>query len=339
MSGAAVNVNATPQEVPNPYVYRYSLDSEYDLGAGWVVALGYQGSTGRNLARYVPYHLFVTPNPRLGQVNLLQTDAESNYNALLTRATRRFSNDFLFSTEYRWSRSEDTCSNDHDCHHTYPFDLETERGPSDFDIPHALKVFGTWDLPFLRERRDVVGVLLGGWQVSGIVTATSGYPWTPVARGSACNVTVPAGGVCPLRPIAYNGAALEDTSNDVLKEPGGQFPGGPLPGLDYFTPPPPGSFTNPPRPGVGRNSFRGPRYFSVDMNLAKRFNFPAIAGLGENAGLELRAQAFNVFNNENLKPYLFGNDEHNTNIAHPDFGRALKGLAGRVVEFQARFSF
>jgi hypothetical protein len=333
-TGAAVNVNATRQELPNPYVYRYSMESEYDLGSSWVVTLGYQGSTGRNLARVIPYHRFVTPNPRLGSVNLLQTDTESNYNALLTGVSRRFASGFLVSADYRWSKSEDTCSSDHDCKATYPFDQELERGPSDYDVTHSVRVFGTWDLPFLRDRKDLVGALAGGWQVSGIVTASSGYPWTPKVGGALCNVTIPTGSICPLRPVAYNGGASEDTSDEVFLRQFGQFTGGPL---QYFTLPPAGSFTDPPRPGIGRNSFRGPNYFSVDMNIGKRFRLPRITGLGDDAGLEIRASSFNVFNNRNFKPFIF--DDRNTNIQDPDFGRALEGLAGRVVEFQARFSF
>ena len=86
------------------------------------------------------------------------------------------------------------------------------------------------------------------------------------------------GGVCPLRPIAQiRPAKRADTSNNIFLG-AGQFPGG---GLTYFTPPPAGSFTFPPRPGVGRNSFRGPGYFSVDMTALKRFGLPSMASLGE----------------------------------------------------------
>jgi hypothetical protein len=70
--------------------------------------------------------------------------------------------------------------------------------------------------------------------------------------------------------------------------------------------------------------------------LAKRFAIPPMPGL-QNAGLEIRANAFNVFNNLNLKPFEFNTPS--TQIESPDFGRATAGLAGRVVEFQARFSF
>ena len=334
LTGSPPNVNATLQEVRNPYVLRYSTEAEYDVGRGWVASLGYQGSSGRNLTRLVPYHLFVTPNPRIRAVNMLLTDGDSQYHALLTRISRRFANGYTLNAEYRLARSEDTCSSDA-CRQSYPFDLDTERGPSDFDVRHALKLYGAWDLPILRERTDMLGKLAGGWQLSGIVTAASGFPWTPLAGGPNCSVEVAGGSVCPLRPVAYSGGAGTETSDDVFMRQFGNFPGGPL---QYFTPPPPsGRVEVPPRPGVGRNTFRGPRYFAVDATLAKRFGLPAITGIGDGAALEIRANAYNLFNDLNLRSFNF--DSASTRIDNPDFGRATAALAGRVVEFQARFSF
>ncbi|HJQ35090.1 MAG TPA: TonB-dependent receptor [Pyrinomonadaceae bacterium] len=332
-SGPPVNMSATAQDLPNPYVYRYSLGFEYDVGRGWVTSLGYQGTAGRKLPRPVPYHLFVTPNPRIGNVTLLRNDAYSNFNAMLADVRHRFSQSFEFDVEYRFSKSLDTCSSDHDCRATYPFDQRLEYGPSDYDVTHSFRSYGVWALPVFRDRKDWVGRLAGGWELSGILTATSGFPWTPVVGGANCSAVVAGGGVCPLRPIGQIREGTGDTSNGTFLG-AGQFPGG---GLTYFVPPPAGSFTTPPVPGVGRNSQRGPNYFSVDMTLVKRFAFPTLPLLGESAGLELRANAYNLFNRTNLSPFNIKDD--NTQIQHPDFGRALHVLSGRVVEFQARFSF
>jgi hypothetical protein len=125
----------------------------------------------------------------------------------------------------------------------------------------------------------------------------------------------------------------DDTSDDIFLGQG-QFPGG---GLLYFTPPPPGSFTVPPVPGVGRNYLTGPNYFNVDTTVVKRFGLPDFGFMGENAGIEIRMNVYNLFNTLNLEPFRVKDD--NTQIQHPDFGRALHVLQGRVIEFQARFSF
>jgi hypothetical protein len=91
------------------------------------------------------------------------------------------------------------------------------------------------------------------------------------------------------------------------------------------------------RPGIGRNSFRGPRYFDTDISLVKQIPLSGILRLGEAANLELRANLFNVFNQLNLAPFSFGSSS--VTITDANFRKSTAGLAGRVVEFQARFRF
>jgi len=69
----------------------------------------------------------------------------------------------------------------------------------------------------------------------------------------------------------------------------------------------------------------------------KQTRFGRIRGLGEGANLELRANFFNAFNQLNLLPIQFF--DAGSIVSDPNFGRSLNGLAGRVVELQARFSF
>jgi len=83
--------------------------------------------------------------------------------------------------------------------------------------------------------------------------------------------------------------------------------------------------------------FRGPRYFGNDAQLAKAFGLPKLPVLGENAKLDLQANFYNLINKENLQP--FGGQDGLVTIGGPQFGVAQAGLAGRIVELQARFSF
>ena len=71
------------------------------------------------------------------------------------------------------------------------------------------------------------------------------------------------------------------------------------------------------------------------MSLSKRFGFPK--SLGEGTFLELKANFFNVFNILNLQPFNFNSPS--TDINNSLFGRAERGLAGRVVELQGRLNF
>jgi hypothetical protein len=204
--------------------------------------------------------------------------------------------------------------------------LRQERGPSDYDVRHNLNISGLWDLPLFRNRHDFVGKALGGWQMDGILTWHTGFPWTP-HTGQCVRSANSNNFVCPSRPPHYFGGALDDTSNEAFIRPNGNFPGG---GLAFFDPNNPNGLLP---PGIGRNSFRGPRFFAVDMSLGKRTGLPAF--LGEGAYLEVKANLFNVFNNLNLAPLEF----FAPTVDSRDFGRAQSALAGRVVEFQARFNF
>ena len=76
----------------------------------------------------------------------------------------------------------------------------------------------------------------------------------------------------------------------------------------------------------------GPKYFSTDLSIGKRFGL-----WSEGAGLDLRANLFNVFNQLNFAP--FGANSNPTHVDRAQFGIPTSGLSGRVVEFQARLSF
>lgn len=327
-----VEVYGALPDTRTAYVYYYSFETQYAMPFNLTATVGYQGSSSHKLIRLVNQRFVqsVIPDDYFAFAVFIPTpDVNSNYNAMNARLTRRFSRGFQFDVLYRWAKSIDTLSNEGpgaETNQTFPQDLSQERGPSDFDVRHNFNVSGLWDLPFFRGRKDVAGKILGGWQLDGILTYHTGFPWTPHA--GACTRTANSNDfVCPARPTLYFGGNLEDTDNEAFIRPGGNFPGG---GNLYF------GTTNPDLrlpPGIGRNSFRGPRYFAVDFSLGKRTGLPSF--LGEGAFLEVKANFFNAFNNLNLAPFEFFAPDINSN----DFGRAQSALAGRVVEFQARFNF
>ena len=319
-------------DVPTPYVYSYSLELQNELPWKLQSSLAYQGSVSHKLVRTVPQQFlyqFETGNfiQGLGQIFVARPDVNANYNALIARLSRRLSGGLMFDANYRFSKSIDTVSGEFGAatNQTYPVDQREERGPSDYDVRHSFIASALYELPFFRARRGALGALLGGFQLNPIITYNTGFPWTP---RSGRGVATPAGFFGPLRPVGYRGGALTDTSNNAFIRPGGNFPGG---GLAFFTPPPEGATSfRQVRPGIGRNSLRGPRYFSTDISIVKQ---TALRFLGEATMLDLRANFFNLFNQINLTqtPEVF--------IDSPNFGRATGGLAGRVVELQARFSF
>jgi Carboxypeptidase regulatory-like domain len=329
--GTNVEVYGTTPDLPNAYVYTYSLETQAELPFELTGTIGYQGSAGRKLIRIVPYQfLFPSTGPQLpfDPVFIITPDVNTSYNALNTRLTRRLNRGLQFDAQYRWSKSIDTLSFEGPgfvTNQTFPFDQSEERGRSDYDVRHYFTLSALYEVQYFRNSQGWKRTLLDGWQLNGIVTAHSGFPWTPLTRRP--QLVTPGGRtLSPIRPIAYLGGNLTDTSDEAFTRPGGNFPGG---GQNYFVIT--GSVQ---RPGIGRNSLNGPHYSNVDLSLVKRTYMPFIK---EGAYLDLRANFFNAFNMLNLESFAFGGA--GTIIEDANFGRSPRGLAGRVVELQARISF
>jgi hypothetical protein len=234
----------------------------------------------------------------------------------------------------------------------YLYDTKLSYGRSDFDINQSFKVFGIWQPVFFRGSHSWVEKVAGGWSLSGIATFHSGYGWTPVYNSSHQIYCFNCGyGFQNYRPN-YLGVSRLNTSNDAFKT-GSNFPnpGTPNTGTNndqfsnnYFVVPNyanaitdlPGQTTNNyiPAPGIDRNSFPGPGYRDVDLNIAKAFGLPSMRVIGENARIEIKANMLNAFNLLNLTPTSIS-----TNISNSNLGQASNALGSRTIDFQARFSF
>jgi hypothetical protein len=332
-----VEIYGAPAKVPTPYVYTYSFGGQYSLPHQLTADVGYQGSASRKQVRLVNQRFIFPNDPNnffASGVFFPTPDGTASYNALLASLSRRFSQGFQFNANYRWSKSIDIISSEEvgaPTNPTFPLDVRQERGPSDFDVRHYFVFSAVYELPFLRHRKDALGTILGGWQVSTIATYHTGFPWTPVL-GNCPSTNRPV--VCPARPTQYFGGAGTDSSNEAFIT-GSNFPGG---GPTFFSTvgaTGQGSVVGL-LPGIGRNSFRGPKYRDVDLTLSKRFGLSRF--LNEGSNFEVRANFFNVFNLLNLQS--FGFDSNSTHIDRPaTFGRSPGALAGRVIEFQGRFNF
>lgn len=349
----APNIYATPTTMPVPYVYLYSVQMQNSLPKDWVFTLGYQGSAGHHLLR-IKNLLFFYPNANQDVANVFSftPDTNSNFNALNTMLEHRFRHGFTANVLYTYSKSLDQISAEGPgfvTNQTYPINDATERGPSDYDATHNFRAFAVWNLPNFHRGNGFLAKVVGGWQLNGIYQFHSGFPWTPVAS-NLCPV-LGATTLCPVRPVAYNGGAGDKRQTSAFLPPtSGNFPA--LAGVSaanplnpYFTLQTTG--TTPDFPGIGRNSFRGPRYQDIDLTVAKEFGFPTMKVFGAGTKLELRMTAYNAFNKLNLSPFTFGststiissNNNGGVPFANPLFGTATSGLAGRVLELQARFSF
>lgn len=343
-SGGPVQLTGFPENLPTPITYRYSLGTEYNFASNWVGKLGYQGSTTHHYTRQTNFNWYFMPlNPRIQSLTFYLNDANANYNAFLAELEHRFSHSFQVDVQYRWSHTIDDGSNDYYTGQ-YPYGLQYIRGDADFDVRHNLKIYGIWS-PRIFKGNGWAEKILGGWQISGILNRNSGFPWTPLYANTGCNVVYANSGFCNLRPAAYLGGAGSDYSNSTFQKAGANFPNG---ALAYFTVPTFPASGIPPAPSVGRNVLRGPSYFDTDLTLQKSFGLPKLPILGENARFEFRADFFNIFNKLNLanldnngsnNPFPGNTISSDGVSSNPQFGLAQAGLAGRVINLQARFSF
>ena len=357
-----VSVTAFERNMPTMYTEHYSLDTETDLGYQFVFTLGYQGSMSKH--NYFHYEgnavasvNGIPLNPQVSNVNYFGNGGHSSYNAMLAELKHQFSHQFMMDASLTWGRSMDTSSAPY-TEQFYPFDPSYSWGRSDYDITREEKIYAMWQPVLFRGGHNVMERLVGGWSFSGILNLHTGFPWSPIYNSTVGSLYCSTCSYTQVLPAAYLGGAGHDWSNDAYKSgPGvgnGVNANFPLAATSsngaevYFAPPaltagpafPATGGTPPARPGVRRNSLIGPPYRDLDATVSKSFGLGRIRGLGEGAAIEIRADAFNLFNNLNFKSAgasVGGGIADN--IASPNFGQATEALGSRTVTMQARFSF
>ena len=328
----------------NPMSYLYSLETQYQLAQSLTATLGYAGSVGHHYARLVnqPF-LYNTANSPVYGAYFAQTDSGLSYNALNAQLRQTMRHGLAASVVYTYAKSMDNVSNgdlaNSNANQTNPANNATEWGPSDYDVKHRVTATAIWEAPHVKLDSKIASALVNGWQVNGIFTWHTGFPYTPVTFNLTTTAFVPGSGVVsPTRPLAYFGGAKSGCSNDMFIN-GSDFPDrgadGSLGGANYFETTPPAN-SHAYVPGIGRNSFRGPCYRNLDLGVAKQFAYD----FGEHHTLlRLQANFFNAFNMLQLTPFSNGNANNAANINNQYFGIAQSADAGRVIELSGRFQF
>ena len=350
-NGTAIEVYGASQRLKTPYAYLYSLETQAQLPAGFVFTLGFQGSEAHHLPRLVNQNFLYSQAVTVFNASYFaQTDSNSNYAALNTHLAKTFHRGYQLDAVYTYSKSLDQISNGTGANslgnQTNPADNRTEWGPSDFDARHRVTVSGLWNLPGTKSDVKILNVLTNGWQMNGIYTFHTGFPFTPVTTNLNSNPYVTsAATISPVRPYSYGGGFQKSCTNSNY------INGNDVKNTVFGITVPTGQVY---RPGIGRNSFTGPCYTDIDMSFAREQKFSALEH-----GLTLRFQAniYNVFNTLNLVPFVNGNAGGAAQIVNaspdsagtpPASSRALSNFgkpngagadAGRQIEFFARVTF
>ena len=307
------------------YAEQWHLGVERRVLAAMAVELTYAGSAGKHLVYcYNPNELQPgigsQPSRRLIQPlnnlsNMLQCDPRnrSTYHSGQLKVTQRFSGGLQFLLSYTYGKSLDyggsaasgggavgnpqTVTN-----------LDAGHGPSGFDVRHRAVMSGVWELPWGPGRRwmndsGVLGEIVGGWQLSGIGTVTTGRPFTVFMQNGVNNGA-------PSWPDRIGSGQLDNPTVDKWYNPAD------------FKAPPANTYGN-----TGRGILYAPGHVNVDTSLSKRFT------LAGRSNFEFRWDAFNLFNHP-------GFGFPNQNFDSPTAGRITSTIVdNRSMQFSFKVNF
>lgn len=325
----------TPLGIPTnsqtPEVYQFNLTLEREIIEDLGFEIGYVGSQGRHLGmRYDLNYLYPTGQigtnglpitarafPQFGSITYQIQGVNSSYHALQTAIRRRSKNGLTLLASYTFGKAMDQNSNTNNSttgSQRSPQDIRDfgkEWALADYHRTHQFSASFNYDLPFGRGKkffgnaRGWSEVVFGGWQLNGIVTMLSGRPFTPV----------------------YSSLDTASGRPDLVGDPMANVPAGLYFNPAAFarpvaTPQDPTLFGN-----SGRNILIGPNFQSVDMSLFK------IIKLGERTKLQLRWEAFNVFNRPNFQIPQFLLETSDTGQLRQTSNEA------REMQFAIRFIF
>ena len=327
--------------IKTQYTESWFLNGQRRLGAHWVVELGYVGTQGVNLERIDDVNRFTGDlldgredrlNPNFSVLLFVTNGVSSSYHAFTSELRREFANGFSLQANYRWSRWLDTASDTS----TGQFQdnaepgkgaqeiacLRCERAPSLFDVPHRFASSLVYQPEGFDHRDDLAGHVLRHWQVSAVVTAQSGRPfsvWNGAAFSAGGDYNADGGGGAVGggfydRPNAPEAGAIPDSfgQSDYLN---GLF------AASAFPKPAPGTNGT-----LGRNTFRGPRYATLDLSLVRTI------GIGGPRQAQLRLDVYNALNTLNL--FL-----PNADLSVSNFGKSTQAFDARVVQLGVKFQF
>jgi carboxypeptidase family protein/TonB-dependent receptor-like protein len=319
---------AIQRDLRTGYMQHWNFNVERQLGDKIVVEVAYVGSKGTKLltARDInqpqpsvlpPGLPFVPrPDPRFDDIDLLESRANSNYNALQMRFQQRLTRGFSALASYTWSKSIDDASNFFSSagDPNFPqnsYNVAAERGRSNFDVSHRLSVSYSYELPF-KHADGVAGKLANGWETFGIVTLQTGRPFTVALLSDIDNSGTGRsilGFGANDRPNLVGNTELSNPSTSQWFN------------TAAFAFPARGTFGN-----AGRNILEGPGFESVNASLVKNTRF------SERVNLQFRAEAFNLFNHPNFNlPDNF--------LGSPTFGRITSARDPRHIQFGLKLLF
>jgi hypothetical protein len=307
-----------------PHMDTWQLSYERQITNTLMAEIAYAGSKGSNLI-WVGNINEVQPGPgsqasrrliqplsNVATINYFDTNNESWYNGLQTKLNKRFSHGLQFLVSYTFSKSLDYAGSPASGGGAVggPQSVtlfKQSRGPSGFDVKHRFVTSYVWDLPFGQGHAlasgGILKPILENWQFSGIITLSTGRPFTVFLNTGVNNGA-------PSWPDRIGDGKLDNPGPDLWFD------------INDFVAPPPNTYGN-----SGRGVLYAPGTQTVDVSLSRTFP------IKDRIRLQFRAEAFNLFNTPQ-----FGFP--NQNIGAPTAGRITTTIGdNRSMQFALKLDF
>ena len=310
-----IDANSLPEEYKIPTVYSYSIGIQQQILFKTVLDISFVGNTARQLSFQRPIN-FLTPAEQaahqgvdtrqflpyrgLGNINLVEPSATSQYNSLQVYVRRR-SNDLSYSFGYTLGKNigygiEGIAGGIQD-----PRNRRPERSELEESRRHYIVATHTYEPPWFKSQRGVVGRILGGWSINGVWTWNTGRLYSPGLTSAPRQVAT--------RPNVVGEWELPSDERTPTR---------------YFNPAAfarPADFTY---GNAGKWVLRGPGSFDVSAFALKEFR------ILERARLQFRVEAFNALNH----PYY---TDIATTLGQSTFGQVSGIAAQRYLQLGTKF--
>jgi hypothetical protein len=238
-------------------------------------------------AQYIP--VGTRPNPHLGAGFFWYTEGNSSYNALQVDVRRRLARGLEFRANYTWSKNLDLNSGLTGAQAQNQAqmildrnDLPRDWGLAALNITNQTSISSHYELPFGQGKRwlnnagGVGSKLISGWQLNGIATLLSGFPFTPQVGSNRSGDGDTRNPDRPLLNRSFTGPVILGSPNEWFNP-------------NAFVLPAAGTYGT-----LGRGTFIGPGLADLDLSVFKD------TVIAEGTSLQFRAEFFNALNRANF---------------------------------------
>jgi hypothetical protein len=342
-----------------PYAFQYNFQIQYQIARNWIAEAAYVGSQGRDLEdRRSIDPAMIQPGANSGNDNFRRsvninnpedaeyggavfgditeqlTDANSDFNSLQLSLNKRTSYGLAITNAYTYGHCIDDASGLRTT--SNPYNALMDRGNCDTDVRQSYVGTAIYELPFYKEQQGFLGHLLGGFNLSTVVTLQSGIPFDITDVSGDRSLT----GAGDDRPEYIGGdVTFADPRSNAFYSTTGYV-------NDYFDGVGGGTGSGAPNPyfarvgsgpslalgagyygDLGRNVFHGPGILNADISVGKTTR------ITEGQSLTFRAQAFNFFNHAQFQNPV-------SDIGSSNFGEVtLTTESARIVQLSLQYKF